>query len=57
MCGTPGYLAPEIFQQEGHDRTADWWSLGALMYEMLTGMPPFYSNDQATMFKQILTVQ
>jgi serine/threonine protein kinase len=56
LCGTPGYLAPEIFQQEGHDHLADWWSLGALLYEMLNGLPPFYSHDQEIMFNKILTV-
>ena len=49
------YLAPEILNRTGHGRAADWWSLGALVYEMLTGMPPFYSRDRDRLFQKILT--
>jgi len=44
MCGTPEYLAPEVVMRRGGGRSADWYSLGALIFEMLTGLPPFYSN-------------
>jgi serine/threonine kinase 38 len=43
--GTPDYIAPEVFLQQGYDRTVDWWSLGVILYEMLIGYPPFFSND------------
>ncbi|KAL4466816.1 hypothetical protein ABPG74_010413 [Tetrahymena malaccensis] len=51
LCGTPEYLAPEILLNNGHTKMVDWWSLGAILYEMLTGAPPFYNKNQKQMFK------
>jgi serine/threonine protein kinase len=53
FCGTPEYLAPEILNRHGHGRAVDWWSLGALTYEMLTGLPPFYCQDRERLFEKI----
>lgn len=54
FCGSPEYMSPEMLTKEGHNLAIDIYSLGALLYEMLTGLPPHYSRNRQQMYHQIL---
>ncbi|VAI05953.1 unnamed protein product [Triticum turgidum subsp. durum] len=54
MCGTVEYMAPEIVQGRGHDKAADWWSVGILLFEMLTGKPPFFGGNRDKIQQKIV---
>ena len=46
FCGSYAYLAPEMIRKAGHGKAVDWYLLGVVFYEMLTGMPPYYADEK-----------
>ena len=52
--GTPEYMAPEVIKKQGHGFTVDYWGLGMVTYEMMTGLPPWYTDDRSKIFKRLL---
>jgi len=54
VVGSSFYMSPEVILRRGHGAPADWWSLGILVYEMLTGLPPFYDRNAQAAAKRLL---
>jgi len=55
LCGTPEYMAPEIILGKGHSKGVDFWSLGIFIFELLSGVPPFFGNDTVEIYESIVT--
>ncbi|CAD8135951.1 unnamed protein product [Paramecium octaurelia] len=57
FCGSPEYMAPEMFQTTGHTQLVDYYCLGCLLYEFVTGLPPFYAEDKNIIYARLLKEQ
>lgn len=53
ICGTPEYLAPEIVMKLHYGKSVDWWTLGSIIFEMLVGVPPFFTENRNELFEKI----
>eukprot|EP00416_Gambierdiscus_australes_P022628 CAMPEP_0171078900 /NCGR_PEP_ID=MMETSP0766_2-20121228/14919_1 /TAXON_ID=439317 /ORGANISM="Gambierdiscus australes, Strain CAWD 149" /LENGTH=777 /DNA_ID=CAMNT_0011536055 /DNA_START=151 /DNA_END=2484 /DNA_ORIENTATION=- len=53
-CGTPDYFAPELLASVGHSNAVDWWTLGILIFELMTGHPPFESETHMQIFSKVM---
>lgn len=49
------YLAPEIINRSGHNKSIDWYLVGVMLYEMLFGIPPYYNENRDKLFKNIVS--
>jgi len=54
FCGSYAYLAPEMIKKVGHTKTIDWYLLGVVLYELLTGWPPYYDHDKEILMYNII---
>ena len=46
FCGSYAYLAPEMIRKRGHGKAVDWYLIGVVLYELVTGLPPFYDDEK-----------
>lgn len=53
FCGSVAYLAPEMLRKAGHGKSVDWYLLGVLLYEMIVGQPPYFSDSKSELFNNI----
>lgn len=54
FCGSPEYMPPEMIMKEGHSLPVDFYCIGALLYELVTGLPPFYNTDPDVIYEGTL---
>jgi serine/threonine protein kinase len=57
FCGTVEYMSPEMVRGKEYTRASDWWSVGVLIYDMLTGQPPFQARNRKTLQKKICSAK
>jgi len=57
MCGTPEYMAYEIYHHDSYDQNIDWWALGVLVFELSTFKTPFYANNSTEIAENVLSNQ
>jgi serine/threonine protein kinase len=55
FCGSSEYISPEMLQQRPYSYPLDFYSLGAVLYEMVAGLPPFFDPDSKKMFENVAT--
>ena len=55
FVGTHAYLAPELLQNRPHGKSIDWYGVGALLYEFMVGLPPYYDPDQDKLYQNIVS--
>merc|ERR1719407_197475 len=53
-CGTPDYFAPELIASTGHTNAVDWWTLGILTFELMSGHPPFESAYPMQIYSKVM---
>merc|ERR1712176_1137562 len=53
-CGTPDYFAPELISSSGHTNAVDWWTLGILLFELMSGHPPFESAYPMQIYAKVM---